>query len=260
MFSETDSIIFRTKTVKGSEHYSKQKEGVVKKMIVLILTIFVLTAPLMAQEGFKGRPITNNLWSPTAHTLHKNEFAIGIGPVAVGLSENVQVSTNLFLWLFQIYNANMKVSLVKSGNMSVAAGLQYQRFDLASLFEDGDVAFNSISPFLAFTTSIGQSTDLHIAGKYSYFSSDSDIEDVEAEGSASGTEIMGGIEHSMSHKTKLLADIGYDITFEGFRAGVGVLFGWEKFRLKLGVGYFDPKNAENAFTLPVIGLWWRFNG
>lgn len=235
-----------------------------KKVLMLVFAVSFLAAPLLADVGFEGRPITNNLWSPTAHTLHKNEFAVGIGPIAVGLSDNVQVGTNIFLWLFQIYNANVKMNLVNSGNMSVAAGLEYQHMALGSWVneeaEDTDITFNAISPFIALTTSIGENTDLHIAGKYSHFSSEGDIEDVEADGSASGTEIMGGIEYSMSHKTKLLADVGYDVTFEGFKAGAGVLFGWEKFRLKLGVGYYAPKNADTAFTLPVIGLWWRFKG
>jgi hypothetical protein len=36
-----------------------------------------------------------------------------------------------------------------------------------------------------------------------------------------------------------------------------VLFGWTKFRLKLGISYFD---AGDGFTFPLIGLWWRFQG
>ena len=36
-------------------------------------------------------------------------------------------------------------------------------------------------------------------------------------------------------------------------------FGWSKFRLKLGVIYFNPQGVGD-FTLPVIGLWWRFKG
>ena len=87
-----------------------------------------------------------------------------------------------------------------------------------------------------------------------------DIEDYEPEESSSGTEVLGGIEYSISHKTRLLAEGGYDLTFEGMRLGGAVLFGWEKFRLKLGVSYFEPKNTPGGFTLPIIGLWWRFNG
>ena len=101
---------------------------------------------------------------------------------------------------------------------------------------------------------------LHLAGKYSYFSTEKDIDDYEAESTSSGTEIMAGLEYSMSSRTKLLTEAGYDLTFEGWKMGCGVLFGWEKFRLKLGVGYFAPENTHKTFTMPVIGLWWRFKG
>jgi hypothetical protein len=68
--------------------------------------------------------------------------------------------------------------------------------------------------------------------------------------------VFAGIEHSYSHRTKFVADIEYDTTFEGARFGGGVLFGWDKFRLKLGLSYFT---AGNGFVFPLIGLWWRFN-
>jgi len=71
---------------------------------------------------------------------------------------------------------------------------------------------------------------------------------------------MAGIEYSISHKTRLLAETGYDLTYRGMRLGGAVLFGWENFRLKLGVSYFAPENSNQSYTLPIIGLWWRFKG
>jgi hypothetical protein len=71
---------------------------------------------------------------------------------------------------------------------------------------------------------------------------------------------MVGFDHDISYKTKLLAEYGYDFTFKGMRYGGGVLFGWENFRLKMGVSYFGPANSRNGYTWPIIGLWWRFKG
>ncbi len=101
---------------------------------------------------------------------------------------------------------------------------------------------------------------MHLQAQYSYFSGESDIEDAEAKSTSAGTSVSAGLEYSFSQKTKFLAEGGYDVTFEGFRLGGGVLFGWEKFRLKLGVGYYNPEGVNEGFTLPVIGLWWRFVG
>jgi len=99
---------------------------------------------------------------------------------------------------------------------------------------------------------------LHGGGQFAFFETDeadTDIDDVDASGSSTGTTIFAGIEQSYSSKTKFVADVGYDTTFEGARIGGGVLFGWDTFRLKLGVSYFT---AGDGFTFPLVGLWWRF--
>ena len=231
-----------------------------KKVLIVVLICFIFASTLYAESGFEGRPITDNVWVPTGYTLHKGEFIVGIGPIGVGITDNVQVGTNILLWLFQIYNANLKVNVMQSSSMAFAVGLDYTRFNLSSLFSDDDETdFNVISPFVSLSTKMGTNTDVHFAGRYSYISSDEDIDEFESGSSTSGTTVLAGIEHSMSHKTKLLLDVGYDFTFEGLRIGGGVLFGWTKFRLKLGVGYYGPKDSD-AFTIPVIGLWWRFKG
>ena len=82
------------------------------------------------------------------------------------------------------------------------------------------------------------------------------MDETEVTATANGTNISTGIEHTYSNRTKFLADIAYDTTFEGMRVGGAVLFGWDKFRLKLGLSYFT---AEEGFAFPIVGLWWRFD-
>lgn len=100
---------------------------------------------------------------------------------------------------------------------------------------------------------------MHLGGQYSYFSGEEDIDDAVAAITSSGTSVYLGVEYSFSNKTKFLAETGYDLTFKGFRFGGAVLWGWKKFRLKLGVNYFNPEGT-NGYILPVISLWWRFEG
>ena len=227
-----------------------------KILIVGLLYIFVSSSTL-AQVGFQGRPIINNVQMPTGYMLNRGEFIVGIGSIGFGITDNVQVGTNLLLFLFQVYNANLKISFIKTESMAFGAGVDLHSFNL-DVF-DVETGFTSISPYVAFSTKMGDNTLLHLGGQYSVFSGDAEVDDAEASATSRGTSVSLGIDHSFSHKTKFLAEGGYDVTFKGLRLGGAVLFGWEKFRLKLGVNYFKPKDMS-GFTFPVIGIWWRFKG
>ena len=61
----------------------------------------------------------------------------------------------------------------------------------------------------------------------------------------------------MSDRTRLLANVGYDDTFDVWRVSAGALFGWQTFRLKLGLHYVD---AEDEIVIPMVGFRWRFAG
>jgi len=106
---------------------------------------------------------------------------------------------------------------------------------------------------------MGENTVAHVSTTIAIFSSedDADIQDADFSGATQGTSFTAGLEHGYSERTRFLAEIGYDSTFEGLRVGGAVLFGWTKFRLKLGLNYFG---AGDGFTWPVIGVWWRFQG
>lgn len=228
-----------------------------KKTLIICSIIVFLCSSTFAKDGFEGRPITNNISMPTGYTVNKGEFLVGLGPIGFGISDRIQVGTNILLFFLQDYNASLKVSLIKSDLKALAAGVKLHRFDLE--VSNTDAGFTSISPFVTFSTKLSRDTALHLGGQYSYFSGEEDIEDAVASITSSGTSMYMGIEHSFSNRTKFLAETGYDFTFNGFRAGGAVLFGWEKFRLKLGVNYFNPENTD-GYIWPVIGLYWRFDG
>jgi hypothetical protein len=140
----------------------------------------------------------------------------------------------------------------------VALGLSAFRLSLdTSDGGDDEADFTAVAPYASGSLRIGANTMVHGGGRYAHFSAeeDNDIDDADAEASASGTSVFAGIEHSYSDRTKFLADAAYDTTFEGARVGGAVLFGWEKFRLKLGVSYFT---AGDGFVFPIIGMRWRF--
>jgi hypothetical protein len=230
-----------------------------KLFLSVMLTFTFLALPLHAQEdGFAGRPITSNLSMPTGNTLHGGEFSVGLGPVEYGLSDNLQIGTNLLLFLFQYYNVEAKYSLIDTEKQALSIGLGVGYFDLGIL--GNDVSFTSISPFIAYSMPMGEKTRLHLAANYTNFASDASVDDADdLTASVSGTSLAAGLEHSVSNRTKFVGDVGYDLEFEGLRVGGGALFGWETFRLKLGVQYFSPKGFK-GYVFPYVGLWWRFRG
>ncbi|MEE9169232.1 MAG: hypothetical protein V3U73_05665 [bacterium] len=229
------------------------------RKITIGFLLLVFTSSAFSQEGFEGRPITDNVWMPTGYTLNKGEFKIGLGSIGFGISDNVQAGTNILLFLFQVSNVNLKISAIKTPTQALGVGIDFAHFDLDIFGEEVDASFTSISPFVAYSTQAGEKTMIHLAGRLSTFSGDAEIDDAKAEESSTGTSVFAGVEHSYSNRTKFLGEVGYDITFEGLRLGGAVLFGWTKFRLKMGVSYFNP-DGPGDFTLPVIGLWWRFKG
>lgn len=228
-----------------------------KRILISILLTMFVTVGASAEKGFDGRPILNNVSSPTGFTLNKGEFTVGLGSIGFGITDRVKIGTNILLYLFQVYNADVKVNLISSDAVSLSAGLDLNYFNL-DVF-GADTGFTSLSPYIAISPRLSDRTILHIGGRYSYFSGSADIEDAEVSEAARGTSFFTGIEYSFSHKTKFLTEAGYDTTFKGLRLGGAVLWGWDKFRLKLGINYFNPENT-GSFTFPVIGLWWRFNG
>jgi hypothetical protein len=212
--------------------------------------------PLYRETGFEGRPIVNSVGLPTGYTLDKREVILGLGNVVLGVTDRFQLSTNVLLYLVQLYNGALKYRIHKSETFNLAAGLEFNYLNIEA--SDEQLKFSSISPFVVASIKASERLNIHLLGRLSEFSSKGDMEDVELEGYLSGTTLMAGLEYSLSRRMKFLAEAGYDATFNGFHLGSAVLFGWDTFRLKLGVNYFRPEHYHPGVTLPVIGLWWRF--
>jgi len=236
------------------------------RTIILALVIsFLSVSVLFAQEeavpfGFEGRPLVENIWSQSAHTLNKGEFMIGIGPLAYGISDQIQFESNLLLFILQYYNVILKAELYNSPTMSIAAGYRFGYLNLPST-ADGETQFMENSPFATFSFPVSEKTELSAAGQVSFYRFGDDIDEIEpyvAYITNSGSYLHGAINTDLSKKTKLLVEAGYNFTFEGPRLGAAVNWGWEKFRLKLGLGAFNPRNGP-FMVLPVVGLWWRID-
>ncbi len=228
-----------------------------KKILMAIMACLLFMGPALAEPGFRGRAPLNNVTMPTGFTLNQGEFLIGLGPVGYGFSDRFQFSTNILLYLAQVFNGDLRCRLLKSDSLNVAAGAKFDYLSSSGLPDHTE--FLSTSPYLAVSSRISSRLSLHLCGQWSFFSSDEDaIQDVVRE-RIQGTSVLAGLEYDVSPRTKMLAEAGYDATFRGPRLGGAVLFGWETFRLKLGVTWIRLEEGFH-FAMPVIGLWWRFKG
>ena len=231
-----------------------------RQFLKVTLILFSTSFYMYAKPVEKSKPITNNIWMSTAYTLNQNEFAIGIGPVNVGLTDRIQFGSNILMFLFQNYNANFKMNVYQTSGMAVATGLELNRYNLSVLKMDQEFRYNTVAPFLVISNKIGTYTNLHIAGRFDIFGTDESADKMRIGISTDQLIIMAGIEQIISHRTRFLFESDYLVGDPGIQMSVAVLLSWTHFRLKLGVGYYNSKGDRNGFTLPVIGLWWRFNG
>lgn len=232
----------------------------------LVVTIIISLFTLPARADFTDRPLTNGLFNPTAHTLRQGEFIIGLGNILFGITDDFHVGTNLLLYIFQIYNAGAKIHLIESGDTDLGLTFSFASFSLSGTSDEGeetDLDFSFISPGMVVSHKFSGTMGMHLGGQYSYNTSDYEVDETEVTSSAaSGTSVYLGLEKDISPRTKVLGEVGYDITYEGLRFGGGFIMGWDKFRLKLGLQHFSGSNeaGDYSFVFPVIGLWWRFMG
>jgi len=228
-----------------------------KKILMAIMACLLFIGPALAEPGFRGRAPLNNVTMPTGFTLNQGEFLIGLGPVGYGFSDRFQFSTNILLYLVQVYNGDLRYRLLKSDSLNVAAGARFDYLNLHGFTNQTE--FLATSPYISLSSKVNDRLTLHLSGQWSFFSSDVDAVQDAVREHVSGTSVLAGLEYDVSPRTKMLAEAGYDATFRGPRLGGAVLFGWETFRLKLGVTWVRLEGGFD-FAMPVIGLWWRFKG
>ena len=134
-----------------------------KSIIMTLMIMSAFTSSTWATGAFEDRPITTLIWSPTGYTLHEGEFKIGLGTtIGTGITDNIQLSTNILGFIFQNYNLDLKFNLIKTPEMAIAAGINYSRFHMARDDYDSDKndAFTSVSPYIALSKPLNKRTTL----------------------------------------------------------------------------------------------------
>jgi hypothetical protein len=234
------------------------KNGLVIGIILISLTSWATA------DGFEGRPLIACLSMPTGETLADKELLAGLGPVAFGLTDRLQIGINLLEYVIDYRNGYAKFKLIDSDRSALAVGVEAGDF-YVELYGDQD-EYVFLSPYIACSYKTGPTTKLHLSARLSdsrneFFrdlrARDWNEWDAQRGGLFTGTSVNAGFEQSPGDGTKLLLEIGYHFGFERFEMGTGVLRGWKTTRFKLGVKCYGSSRDEEAYIMPVLGLWWR---
>ncbi len=220
-----------------------------KKSRIIILSIFVIAVSAFAIIDEEHR-LTNAHNIPTAYTLNEGEILIGIGPLAYGITDNMQVGTNLLADILGVFNANLKYNLIDNSGFGLAGGAGWSYFKL------GDDNFNSINLSANASFLLSETFKIHLGANYAIIP-DFDLDSTEVTGSAAGgTSVPVNIELNLNEHSAILAGAGYDLSFEAVSFGASYLHSWEKFNLQVGAHYSSGDGWD--YIMPVIGLWWRW--
>lgn len=220
------------------------------RRLVLVAVFLFLLAGIAGAVIDEEHRLTSAHWMPTAYTLNKGEILIGIGPLAYGVADKLEVGTNMLLDILQILNISGKYNFVDGRNFALAGNVSFQHFSLL------DVNYNALGIGANVSIPINPKFKLHTGASYVYIP-DLDIEGEDFKGtSAIGSTIPLDFEYVMDAHNAILGGAAYDITFEGFRVGASYLHSWQKFNLQLGGGF--GSFAGYTLFMPTIGIWWRF--
>lgn len=224
----------------------------------------VILATTLLTQNFAGftpeRPILNTFVRPTAWTLNKNEMYISIlGNILYGISSQIEIGGNFWLFLAQMPNVLMKYSFAKEKTDKLAIAIQahYWVFELKT--KDGDkVSFSCINLTLPITNRLNEVWDFHFGGQYSQSLTETKIGELETSGAITTTSLFVGFDADLNEMTKFIIDAGYDIGQETPMLAFGIHLRWTTFNLKLGICYAPA--AEVLQYYPLGDLFWRFGG
>jgi hypothetical protein len=114
---------------------------------------------------------------PTGYTLGQREIILGLGNVSLGITNRFQISTNVLLYLLQIYNGALKYGIYKSESFNMSAGLEFNYLNIDT--SEGKLKFTSISPYLAASYTASERWNFHAMGRLSKFTGLGEIKEVD---------------------------------------------------------------------------------
>ncbi|MBN2013412.1 hypothetical protein JW960_29040 [candidate division KSB1 bacterium] len=230
-------------------------------VIIFVISIAVVTK-LGAIDAFESRSLTENVWMPTGYTLNAGEYKIDLNStIGLGINDRVQLNSSVVSFLLQRFNIDIKTQLIRSPKLALAAGFDFQRYYLevdAIAEHEAKITF---APYVAASKPINETRQFHASFQVCNRSSRlPDLNQLNYNPVCKSSFIAVGVEEKLHNHIKILSEIGHDFTYHGIKFAGSALVGWQRLRVKAGLGYFKNLNNDKGKVLVVLGMWWRFAG
>ncbi|MGE4232406.1 MAG: hypothetical protein AB7F43_03670 [Bacteriovoracia bacterium] len=220
-------------------------------LICIVLGISTFSAHTKAAEN----PVfgyTHLMQSPL--TLPAGRLVYGVD-TAMGLTDFLQVGTNVLRDFFRIYNANAKLSFIDSKTFAFALTGGFETYNLKDLSDSNpDTRFTSFLPGLVMAFALAEPVALFLGGNWNISNPQPVTTGIVKSGYLRGANVSADLSWAYNPPSKKLKGVGnlvsmgmsYDITYKLF--GVGLSHHWRGFHL--GAHYYV--NADKNKWLPII--------
>jgi hypothetical protein len=189
---------------------------------------------------------------PSPFTLPSGRAFLG-STSGIGITDFLDVRTDLIADIYQIYNARAQLSFLDFPGFAAGVYLGYQNVNLRNLSSlNPDLTISSWMPGGVVGMEILPYVALFVGGNLFYSSTDvPSASRIQTSGFLQGAQVQSDLSWAYNpHETKtgnvLSAGVSYNSTFDFY--GFGVSHHWRGFHL--GIHYYP--NATNLKVLPIV--------
>jgi hypothetical protein len=217
-----------------------------------------LTAGLTGGSAAFGSDRMNPLFSythllPSPFTLPAGRLALGTG-VAYGITDFLQVDTNLLADIYKFYNAEAKLALVDAPEFALALNVGYENFNYRDIDPTNpDVRVSSWLPGVVTAYEILPRLAMFTGANLNFTKTNIDNSGVRTSGYVTGARAEQDVswaynppsgKHSVGNV--LSGGLSYDFTYHIY--GVGFSHHWPGFHV--GIHYYP--NADKYRVQPIL--------
>jgi hypothetical protein len=191
---------------------------------------------------------------PSPFTLPAGKFFIG-SSAGIGITDFLQVETNVISDIYEIYNARARLSLLDFPGFAVGLYLGYQNVNLKNLSDSNpSIHFSSWMPGGTIGIEVLPNVAWFLGGNLFYANTDLPSSSTfQSSGFLQGSQIETDVSwaynpHGNNTGNVLSGGFTYNTTFEFY--GVGVSHHWKGFQL--GIHYYP--NANNLKVYPIASV------
>jgi hypothetical protein len=232
---------------------------VLNHLNILVFVYFLVIQPVgptSAQDVAEVRPpyvLTQTHLAPSPFTLLSGRVVMG-SSVALGITDSIQISTDLLRDAYQIFNVGLKWSLFSNQRLAFALTFNFESYNLNILSDSNpDLQVQSWQPGAVIGLALNQSVAIFVYGKIDLKNS-APASAVKSSGFLHSTS--GGVDLAWAYQKESLKtqhrsnsltlgashDFGYQVS------GVGISHHWPGFHL--GIHYY--LNAKSNAVWPII--------